>query len=284
MAYPMIDSLAGARIVLDGMLMDVSAESARICFEPVDDTLFYEVIRIESQVPLFWEDHLLRLERSIAGRFPISASLYDDALQLLEANRLERSNLRLVLNRQHTVLHQIESYYPSALQMTEGVATGILNWERANPNVKIVVGSYKEAVAARFAAGGPQGALFELLLADSNGQLTEGSRSNLFFIQGNQVFSAPDHLILKGITRQYVTAAIEAAGGERVERLFTLHEIEAGAVEAAFLSGSPIDLLPIRAIESASLASAGHPLFARINQAYQAIVHDYLLAHGAKLN
>lgn len=143
--------------------------------------MFYEVIRVVEQTPLFWEDHLERLRVSIAGQFAIPGNLYQDSLALIKTNQIEQSNLRLVLTEQYTILHQIPSYYPSSEQMRQGVPTGILNWERENPNVKVINSDYKVAVAARFTAGGPYGPLFELLLADHNGELTEGSRSNLFF-------------------------------------------------------------------------------------------------------
>jgi len=121
--------------------------------------------------------------------------------------------------------------------------------------------------------------LFELLLADSKGELTEGSRSNLFFIRGTEVYTAPDNRILKGVTRRHVTSAIAAAGGILVEKMLTYKDIAAQAVDAAFLSGSPIDLLPISAIDDIQLASAQNELFSRINQTYQQIVRDYLVSH-----
>jgi branched-chain amino acid aminotransferase len=249
---------------------------------PTDERMFYEVIRIEEKTPLFWEDHLLRLNHSIQDRFVIPESLYQDSLRLIAANDLDQVNLRLVLTPGHVVLHQIPSYYPSAEQMRLGVPTGILDWERLDPNVKEINSDYKAAVAARFAKGGPFGAFFELLLADRQGELTEGSRSNLFFICGNQVYSAPDNRILKGITRQYVSAAIVAAGGQLIEKMITYAAIQDGQIDAAFLSGSPIDLLPIAAIESVQLPSAANPLFSQINLAYLQIVRDYLKAHQNK--
>jgi branched-chain amino acid aminotransferase len=282
LAYPIIDCLTGPWIMLDGQLLEPQCAEARCCFLPTDERMFYEVIRIEEKTPLFWEDHLLRLNHSIQDRFVIPESLYQDSLRLIAANDLDQVNLRLVLTPGHVVLHQIPSYYPSAEQMRLGVPTGILDWERLDPNVKEINSDYKAAVAARFAKGGPFGAFFELLLADRQGELTEGSRSNLFFICGNQVYSAPDNRILKGITRQYVSAAIVAAGGQLIEKMITYAAIQDGQIDAAFLSGSPIDLLPIAAIESVQLPSAANPLFSQINLAYLQIVRDYLKAHQNK--
>ncbi|MDD2457788.1 MAG: aminotransferase class IV [Eubacteriales bacterium] len=281
MAYPIIDGLIGAWIVVDGQMVVTTDPVAQFCFVPTEEKMFYEVIRVVEQTPLFWEDHLERLRLSIAGQFAIPETLYQDSRDLIKANQVEHSNLRLVLTEKHTILHQIPSYYPSPEQMQQGVPTGILQWERENPNIKVINSAYKLAVAERFAAGGPFGPLFELLLADRTGELTEGSRSNLFFICGDEVYTAPDSRILKGITRNYVTSAIAAAGGQLVEKMLTYKDIATGAVDAAFLSGSPIDLLPIMAIEDIGLTSAQNPLFVTINQAYQQIVRDYLDSHQA---
>lgn len=281
MAYPMIDGLTGSMISLNGSLIEAASDSARLCFEPTEQKMFYEVIRIEKGIPLFWEDHYDRLVRSINGTFPIPATLYNDSLTLIRANHQDGVNLRLVLNAEHTVIHQIPSYYPTAEQMARGVLTVVMIWERQDPNIKQIHSGYKSAVAARFAAGSPFGQPFELLLCDHNGQLTEGSRSNLFFIRGQQVLSAPDNKILIGITRKYVTAAIAQAGAELVMEMVSMADLEAGQVEAAFLSGSPIDLLPISAIEAHSLPSSSHPLFLKINRAYQDIVTEYLKTHSA---
>ncbi len=281
MAYPMIDGLTGSLISLNGHLIEAASDSARLCFEPTEQKMFYEVIRIEQHIPLFWEDHYDRLVRSIDGVFPIPSTLYQDSLDLIRANNLDGVNLRLVLTSEQIVIHAIPSYYPTAQQMVQGVLTVVMIWERLDPNVKVIHSDYKSAVAARFAAGSPFGQPFELLLCDHNGELTEGSRSNLFFIRGNQVLSAPDNRILIGITRKYVTAAIAAAGAELVIEMVSLADLEAGAVDAAFLSGSPIDLLPISTIEANQFQSANHPLFLKINRAYQKIVTEYLKSHLA---
>ncbi|MDD2534838.1 MAG: aminotransferase class IV [Eubacteriales bacterium] len=279
MAYPMIDGLIGNHVSIDGQLLDPQCFEARFCFEPIDDLMYYEVIRIEQQIPLFWEDHFQRLMRSIDGRFSVSEKLYSDSLALIQANGLNQVNLRLVLTAHHTIIHEIPSYYPSNAQMQRGVPTGILHWERHDPNIKIINSDYKTAVASRFATGGPFGPPFELLLVDHEGLFTEGSRSNLFFIRGNMVYTAPDHCILKGITRHYVANAIETAGAQLVIRQITLEDLKNGEIDAAFLSGSPIDLLPIASIEALKIPSAANQLFIQINNAYQKIVTSYLENH-----
>ena len=58
--------------------------------------------------------------------------------------------------------------------------------------------------------------------------------------------------------------------------MFTVDVVRQGHCDAAFLSSSPFDMLPIRTIEDLELNSAENPLFHRINAAYQDIVDQYI--------
>ena len=44
--------------------------------------------------------------------------------------------------------------------------------------------------------------LYEVLLVDRNGRITEGSRSNVFFVKGNKFYTGPSAMVLVGITRK----------------------------------------------------------------------------------
>jgi len=279
-AYPIIDALAGRMISVNGELVAASSAQAGITYQPTEEKMFYEVIRVVRGIPLFWEDHLDRLIRSVKGELPVPPTLYDESRALVEANELSSANLRLVLTRSLRALHLTPSYYPDESQIQLGVPTGLLSWEREDPNVKVIRSDYKKAVAERFAQPGPFGSFFELLLADRTGNLTEGSRSNLFFLFGNEVLTAPDSRILIGITRKYVQQSIAKAGLTLTTRMLTLDDVRAmrraGLSISAFLSGSPIDLMPIRAIEDVELDSASDPSFRRLRETYMAIVNDYI--------
>jgi branched-chain amino acid aminotransferase len=281
MAYPIIDVLSGLYIVDNGNFVSVDSPTVSLLQTPVDEIMFYEVIRISRQIPLFWEDHIDRMKKSISGRFDIPTALRADCLKLIKTHleagyELDQSNLRIVLTPDKYIIHLIPSYYPSVDQFESGVPVLILDWERKDPNVKLIRSDYKEAVNRGFARTGPFGKPFELLLADRNHYLTEGSRSNLFFIAGKSVFSAPDNLILKGITRKYVIEAVENAGADLKIKLISNSDLESGLLEAAFLSGSPIDLLPISAIEHHKLQSSSNELFQRINLEYHKILSGYI--------
>lgn len=284
MGYPMVESPAGHLIITPAGLTDISSPAAAPYFQPTGRAMYYEVVRLVGGQPLFWDDHASRLLASVAGAFPVDpARLLAESRQLIAAagEAFNTANLRLVLTGDDHVIHLSPSYYPTPEQFAHGVPTGCLYRERRTPNIKTVDPDYKAAVAAGFDQLRPFGRPFELLLVNRDGFITEGSRSNVFFIQGNAILTAPDALILRGITRRHVTDAIREAGAELVTAMLSVGQIRAGAAEAAFLTGSPIDILPIAAIEETKLASAGHPLIQAIHEAYQAIVRADLAQRAA---
>jgi branched-chain amino acid aminotransferase len=281
MAYPLVDALAGSHVLLDGELLPVASEKVKRLQEPVSATMYYEVIRVTRGVPLFFNDHIKRLARSVAGQLDLPDDLLAASRRLLQANKLAEINLRIVLAKGSAVLHLAPSYYPERAAVEQGVLTGVLDWERPEPNIKLVDPAYKLAVKAGFARKGPLGAYTELLLANHQGKLTEGSRTNLFFIRGAEVISAPDKYVLLGITRQYVEKAIKMAGLKLSYAMYSLAELEKATIKSAFISGSPIDVLPLRAIEDFGLDSARDPAWQRIYAAYMQIVEDYIRQHQA---
>jgi branched-chain amino acid aminotransferase len=283
MLYPIFDANAGAFCSVRSTRADVTGfETARVVAvtdpvcrvlaEPQAQALFYEVIQLRAGVPVFWQDHMDRLQDTLskAAEFTVDPeALRRDAGDLLRASGTDTGNLKLVLTADTQLIHFSETYYPTEQQFAEGVPTGILEWERVNPQVKQIFADYKAAVAAGFRRIGPHGRFYELLLQDGRGWLTEGSRSNLFFTRGRTVYSAPAALVLKGITRKYVLEAIRAAGAIIEERCLTLQEIRQGRADGAFLTASPIDVLPIASIEDFAFPVTAGSLVREIQAAYQ---------------
>ncbi|MEA4888100.1 MAG: aminotransferase class IV [Clostridiaceae bacterium] len=276
MAYPFIDALTGRWISAQGQLIPADSPEAQDYYAPTERKMYYEVIRLVQGVPLFWEDHMIRLTHSVGGEMTIPSSLYTESMALIRENCLKEANLRLVLTKETRIIHLTPSYYPDETLIREGVPTGILVWERTDPNTKIIRSDYKSAVAERFAQPGPFGSCFELLLADHQGYLTEGSRSNLFFIRGSKVLTPPDDRVLKGITRQYIVQAIAEAGLTLQIGMLTLKDLQKDPAITAFISASPIDLLPVRAIDNLVMTSAQDQSFQNIRAAYMKIVNTYI--------
>ena len=111
-----------------------------------------------------------------------------------------------------------------------------------NPNIKAMDQELRDRTDEAIRAGG----LYEVLLTDRNGCITEGSRSNVFFIRGNDVYTSPSEKVLLGVTRSKVIEIIQEEG-------FGLHyesvkKDDLASFDAAFISGTSPKVLPISSI------------------------------------
>lgn len=243
----------------------------------------YEVIRIINKTPLFLEDHYQRLENSmnmLGMKLQISfGMLFDMIKALIAANCADNCNVKLLVYNnnndiQESLLYICRSYYPSRDEYLNGVPVSLFYRTRPNPNAKVADNSYKEAVAAKIASD----KVFEVILVNNEGYLTEGSRSNLFIVSGNVVYTAPDSYVLKGITRRYVIDACRDAGFYVLEELFTVNDLE--KMDGLFLSGTSIKVLPISNVEKHAFPSADNPVIKSIARRYDNIIDEYIKKHS----
>ena len=210
------------------------------------DGIAYEVIRIIDGKPLFLHDHILRMSNSLNK--PELANWYMQILQikiieLIDAIALSNGNLRIDashVNNFHYQIQQIPHHYPGDGEYVHGVRVALLHAERSRPGQKIWNQQLRNQANEMISAQGVR----EVLLVNRNNEITEGSRSNVFFISGNNVVSAPLSQVLEGITRKHVIRAIEKSStGRFAESKIPIDKLN--QYEAAFLTGTSLKILPI---------------------------------------
>ncbi|MCR5199912.1 MAG: aminotransferase class IV [Saccharofermentans sp.] len=281
MAYPMLESPIGDIYFYDGQFISSDSEQAEALKIPTDEVTYYETLRVKQGVALFFEDHLTRLKKSVAGIEAFDVDI-DDIHQksnsfLKEFDPDFDGSLRIVLTKSHLLIHACEANIPEQELFEKGINTLTLKWERVAPNIKVFRGDYKAAVADRFGEENAHGKPYELLLTDNEGRLYEGSKSNLFVIKDGCVYSAPDEKILLGITRNRVMRALEEAGAELKIGMFTLDEIVQDKNAAVFVSSTPFDILPVKYIDGYEFNFEGNELLRSIQQSYQRIADEYIV-------
>ena len=217
MAYPLMEHLTGNGFLFCGKYYRVSSELCESLQKPVDIRTYYETIRVKDGVLLFAEDHLARLVKSVKGleNFPVDITgILSESYSLVDLEKITDGSIRIVLTKESLLIHQADITLPGKELFEQGINTSLLNWERKTPNLKIFRGDYKTTVNEKFKQENSHGLPFELVLADNEGKLYEGSMSNLFVIKDGQVYSAPDDKILIGITRKRVMEALKRSGLE----------------------------------------------------------------------
>lgn len=253
----------------------------------IDENIFsqgltvYEVIRVIKGKLLFLEDHLKRFENSARNMgFQLSLSQKEITYRLYEmlhANGSLDGNIELDVNyrpdsfspKQTFVAWYIPHHYPTEEEYRQGVKTGLFYYERKDPNIKYRNIDLKEKVKIFI----EKNKIYESLLVDYGGAVTEGSKSNVFFIKENQFFTPPLSKVLPGVTRQKIIYLINQQnivlneGNIYVKTLNTY--------EASFLTGTSPKVLPIAFINEQSY-NVNHPLLHFIMKSYDDIIESYL--------
>jgi len=239
----------------------------------------YEVIRIMESVPLFLENHLERFHQSLqlAG-VTLSFSNTEIAAtikMLIEANLAEFGNIKLLFpinpGQQNFGLTAffIPHKYPEPSMYANGVEVVTLVKSRNNPNAKISNPDLRVLADKLIASEN----VFEVLLVEETGKITECSRSNIFFTDQEKIVTSPGSLVLKGITRDYIFRICEMHNIPLQERI--IYHDELARFSAAFITGTSPKVLPVRRIDN-NYYPANNPLVNRIMYLYNQEIELYL--------
>ena len=207
----------------------------------------YEVVRLKGGRPVFLKEHYERLEISLASMGMEVPFTYDELEEqihsMAEDNNIVDHNLKIEVDVSgYSVIYMNPTHYPAAELYDTGVKVGILNGERRNPNIKMMDRELRDAADAAIREQG----VYEVLLADRNGHITEGSRSNVFFIRNGEVYTTPAAQVLKGVTRRKILEIIRELGVVLHEEPVSVADV--GTCDAAFISGTSPSVLPISSI------------------------------------
>lgn len=235
----------------------------------------YEVIRIIDGKPLFLEKHLNRLENSsrVAGLklwIPRN-NIKDGILKLIDINKCRTGNIKLVFNynlKNNFLIYFIEYHYPDDFEYKVGVDTILFFGERKNPNAKIIDLDFRKQIDVRIKKEG----VFEALLVDRNGNITEGSRSNVFFVKGRKLFTAPVEQVLPGTTRQVIMEICHNIDIDIEEKKVNYKNID--EFDAAFISGTSPKVLPIKSIGNLKFSSSDNEIVLELMRAYDKCIYE----------
>ena len=250
-------------------------------FDQITQKSVYEVIKIVAGIPVFFEEHMQRMRRS-AEMLEVSLPKSDEEVLeeiclLLEKNRCENINVKLIQTwiegEDYFLTYFIESESLSRKEYARGIHVILFQGERIKPHLKTVGSSFRDRVAsARDRADA-----YEALLVDEQGNITEGSRSNIFFLKNGLLFTPPAQNVLLGVTRKHVMNLCKSMKLQVREEL--LHREEISTISGAFITGTTVDIAPIRSIDDHTLSSVENPQIQRIMHLYSNEVNAYLEQH-----
>lgn len=276
---PTFDAFIGKFMILNGELV--------LChtfdFNTVSNSpSVYEVLRVMQGIPLFLEDHMARLEKSMAylcADFRISyRDIARQIRQLSEANHTLTGNVKLIVsggeNPEETKSRQliicfIPHHYPTIEDYEKGITMQTLELERPNPNAKFI----NIDVTKKVNELKQKTVVDEALLVNHEGEVTEGSKSNIFFVIDNKAFTSPKNLVLPGITREKIIESCKSLGIEFEEKKIRKAELQ--NISGAFITGTSPKVMPVSRIDQLNFKT-GHALIRKIKNHYDQMIASYL--------
>lgn len=238
----------------------------------------YEVFKVVNGIPLFLEEHIDRFYNSVQiDHFELTFSrkeLLFRLKSLIESNKLKSGNVRfqyIRLPEKGYVFVAWVLFRPAPTK--EAIRNGVQiqsfratrntpHSKRTNPNLwketeKIISPDH----------------VVEVLLVNEKGLVTEGSRSNIFFVKGNKLFAPDRSLVLPGITMLRI---LEIAGRNNIpfaEKDILLQEIS--NYDACFLSSTSKGVLHIKRIDEVEF-KVPHPVISLLEKQYNREAELYL--------
>lgn len=227
----------------------------------------YELIRIYNRIPYFMSEHLERLQKSAAAvniDLPYSTGeIVESSKQLIRKSDLVEGYLYLQLTRGSAQRDHLapSGIIPTMVMYVRELAP-LPPIDEINPvncitlpderwlNCHIKSISLLPNILARQAAASA-GAV-EAIFYRPEGIVTEGTRSNVFAVIENKVFTHPEsNLILSGITRRITINILADISIPCFEKPFTTADL--GRASEVWLTSTTMEVNPVAAID-------GHPV------------------------
>jgi len=256
----------GKKFILNGVIQTAEMFSNSFVYE--GDSV-YEVLRMNRGVPFFFPDHMERLSTSVKlQKKEILAdmqTLRKAIICLARADKKRESNLKIVFNYNNGIknwlVYYIEHIYPTDLQYRNGVKGILFNAERKDPESKVINHKLRSSIYHKLIAEGG----YEAILVNENNFITEGSRSNIFFLKGEILVTAPDNVILNGITRKHI---LQICNENKIKVEFScVNANDIKDYDAVFMTGTSPMVLPFSSIGD-KYFKVGHPLVEKLRKLY----------------
>ncbi len=253
----------------------------------------YEVVATHGNKPCFLEQHLERLRNSAVG---ISLEIpYDDEWFVEQIDRtvqlanFDESYIRIIVtrgvgeididpsscDRPNIIIITAPAKVYSGQYYENGIDLALVSVKRnareaLNPGIK--TGNYLNNILAKMEAT-RQGAQDALML-NAQGNLTEGTTSNFFFVNGGKLFTPSlDCGILSGITREMAIQLALENGVPLEEGHWPPEELS--QAEEAFVTGTVKKIMPATRLDGKPIGNGKPgPITLRFMRLYDRLLDE----------
>lgn len=230
----------------------------------------YETLKVRRGLVYFAERHEERLFHSAAMlglAHPFKAGQVQTFLwDLAAGNALDDANLKVLLygdrhpERARLYVLALNPLFPDRKNYSRGGRAVTYAGERLWPQAK----SLNMLLSALAYGQAQDSGAYDALLVNRQGEVTEGTRTNLFVTDGQTVIGPPAAQILEGVTKLTLLECLAEEGIPYREQPLPLAELSSWA--GVFLTSTSTKVMPLAAIDGLSFEIP--PLLVRVREAY----------------
>lgn len=244
--------MTGSWCSLNGEL--IPAERAAVGVDDIDFTYgygVYETLKIRGKILYFPELHAERLLYSASliglasewesrlGKSIAPGDIVAWIRDLVRANETADANVKMLLAGPRLYIMTLNPLFPGRRLYRDGAAAIIADGERAFPRAKTLNMLVSTLAFRKARAAGA----YDALLCGRDGLITEGTRTNLFFIDSGRLYTPPADTALTGVTRLTLARALQEEGIPLEEK--SLPRAEVSLREGYFLTSTSTKIMPL---------------------------------------
>ncbi len=205
----------------------------------------FETLLVKNSELKLLREHLVRLKQGakvLGIKLPQITKIKQTAERLVQRNKLIKGMLRITATP--------ESFFITTRKFPPRSATAracFVPMERCLPQIKSL--NYLPSVLAQRIA--LANGFDEALLVDRDGYVTEGGRTNLFWVKNKKVFTPDLGSALPGITRGKVIEIVKKFRFKLVEK--KVHMAELRKADEIFLTNAPMEIWTVAQLEKRQL-------------------------------
>lgn len=202
----------------------------------------FETIYLISGTPLFLNQHLKRLNSAILF-FKMDKTIgSEEVLKGIEMLKVYNGVIKIIVSNENTIIKHRENPYTEEVNNKGfSIKTSEVRRNETSPLTFIKSLCYYENILARESV--KEKGYDEAFFLNSKGNITEGSSTNLFFINKGQIYTPKvSEGILKGIIRDWVIKNFEV-----IEGVFSINDLK--DADEVFVTNSLVGIMYINKID-----------------------------------
>jgi len=159
--------------------------------------------------------------------------------------------------------------WPGSVMYSEGVNAALFRAMRVNPNIK----KMHPEMIRQLSEFIRNEKIYDALLIDEQDVITEGSKTNVFFVAHECLYTAPANNVLRGITREKIIKLCIQLKFNLIES--TISTTQLNEFDAAFFTGTSPKVLPICRIGNIQY-DVKEPVMRSLMHEYDKLIAEYL--------